>query len=107
MECRVELLRMADAQGFSNEYALGLLARKLPRIHDYVETDLKKVLQYRLKCFENELKSGGIESEFLKNQTSQNDKIRTVFKKDGTLHMRSMSKTHLNPPSLRKVAYSN
>jgi len=97
MECRVELLRMADVNGFPREHALGILARKLPRIHDYSETDLRKVLKYRLECFEDELHSRGIESEFLKDQTSHSDMIRTVFKKDGTLHM---------SPTSRKSSFS-
>lgn len=89
MECRIELLQIANAQGLSKEQALNALANKLPRIHDYCETDLKKVLAHRLEKFRPALDMHFIESQFLAKQTRPADgaKVKTCFRTNGTLYL--------------------
>jgi hypothetical protein len=64
MEYRYDLLRTAAAKGITKESALNVLAEKLPRLHDYFETDVKKVLKYRLYSYKYQLKTRHLKSKF-------------------------------------------
>lgn len=89
MECRVKLLHEANTKGFSKKIALSTLASKLPRIHDFFETDLKKVLKHRLISFRHELSSRSVESQFLKQHTQVNNRaVITSIKNDGALYFK-------------------
>lgn len=48
MELRIELLRLAKEKSLPKETTYDALSTILPRIHDYSETDIKKLLKYRL-----------------------------------------------------------
>lgn len=89
MECRIELLRIAKNEGVSTRLALTTLAEKLPHIHAYCETDLKKILLHRLEKFQPDLLYRDIQSQFLAQYSYRNStKVKTFFRGDGTLSLR-------------------
>lgn len=90
MECRVKLFKLVKENKMTKEQALGHLAEKLPRIHDYVETDFKKTLQLRLESYYSTLHFQNYEVQCVqlyRKPMSSNQKVGTLFNRDGSLRI--------------------
>ncbi|MDR3501523.1 MAG: hypothetical protein P4L79_02975 [Legionella sp.] len=81
MECRVQLFKRVKENKMTKEQALRHLEEQLPRIHDYVETDFKKVLQQRLEHYYFKLHSAGYEVQCvqLHMKPTTNRHVGTLF----------------------------
>lgn len=51
MEIRANLMQFAKDYNIEKKEAMKILAKHLPRLHDYFETDIKRVLGHRLRYF--------------------------------------------------------
>lgn len=49
MELRAMIMKLAKEYQIEKKYALAVLERYLPRLHDYFETDLKRIIKHRLR----------------------------------------------------------
>lgn len=88
MELRTRIVALAKQQGHGINYALNLLAKHTPRIHDYCETDFKKVLSARLRFFANRLYVGNAESIYLNQHPHDyNAKVETTYSETGRLRL--------------------
>jgi hypothetical protein len=85
MECRVQLLKLVKENKMTKEQALRHLEEQLSRIHDYVETDFKKVLQQRLEHYYSKLHLAGYEVQCvqLHMKPTTNQHVGTLFHRGG------------------------
>lgn len=75
MELRFEILRYANMHKIPMSDALNVLKTKLPHIHDYCETDFRKILKTRLRHFSVKLDEFNLVSSCLSK------KLINIFQK--------------------------
>ncbi len=51
IELRISILELAEVHNQDKKQALADLHNYLPRLHDYFETDIKRILKHRLQYF--------------------------------------------------------
>jgi hypothetical protein len=85
MECRLHLLNKAKQNSIPADQVFTLLEKLAPKLHDYFETDVKKLLQYRLMYFKQKFPND-FESLYLKTYPQEESKeVKETFRKDGVL----------------------
>jgi hypothetical protein len=85
MECRLYLLNKTQHNSIPSDKTFELLKELSPRLHDYFETDVKKLLLHRLTYFSKKF-PGEFESKYFTMYPQQESKgVQEKFIRDGTL----------------------